>query len=318
MIRHVDTSAPARLPSVLVFAACLTGFAAACGEAPPDDGSSVSWEETLATDLAEAYCQAGATCCEAAGMVPNAACVTTRRAEYLARLEVVRESRTVQHVDPRAVRRCLAEVKWARGQCTWDVDPLILTGDTICRDLWGVPGSAGPGEACSADLECEAPARGKAQCESVCRHLFEVDDGSACGQGPEPNVWWVCGPDSYCDGHCRPLPAVGEACEQGRCRAGSACLPVDGAATCVLDAAAPGRIDGEDCDRADHCASGFCDPDVGMCLPDPAPGRSGDACGTASDCLSGACGGGRTASGTCRPVTVGEAGMINERTCEVK
>lgn len=211
--------------------------------------------EELVDALAAAYCEAGSMCCGAAQVPVNDQCERDVAREFSERIADLRRSGDVA-LDEYGARRCLAEVKWNRGRCAYDLFPHVLVpgeGELCGAVLRSVHGAA-PGEPCVSDADCAPAVEG-----STCSRFGNERRCALCvelGEGDDP------------------------------------------------------RIDGKDCSADSQCVSGFCDSEVGFCMPRLGCGFGGERCAVGDDCLSGEC----EDPGICATLMGAEA-MVNGRTC---
>ncbi|MFW5739075.1 MAG: hypothetical protein ACOC1F_01780 [Myxococcota bacterium] len=191
----------------------------ACG--PEDDAPPHRAEATLAHTLARVYCDTGAACCRAAGLEADPDCVERQQTEYLRRIVAVRDAVGGGELDAQAVRRCVAEVKWVRGRCRFDIDPFVVSHDSICRDLYGggeteasareVDESVGmrvDGKDCSSDGQC-ASRECDGQLGMCLPDPLTKGGGAACGR-----------PEECMSGDCVEREGGGWSCASVRVEAG--------------------------------------------------------------------------------------------------
>jgi hypothetical protein len=143
-------------------------------------------------------------------------------------------------------------------------------GLTCCQVDSDCPGYPGTGTVCDVPEDCQGT-RGTVQCDTsrfACETVSGVDDDSACDADVTADT---CGffADLVCTGEVdQPRPRCPSSC--------SSDAECDEGAHCDFGVCVPDLPDGEVCDEASDCVSGYCGN--GFCC------AGGDCCRTASDC----------------------------------
>ncbi len=181
--------------------------------------------------LADAYCDAIAPCCDAAHLTQDSA---TCKSNLTQVGESAVQTQPGQNYDPVAAGGCLAQFKSVLKSCQpYEDSGLISECDKI------VVGTAPTGAACIGNVECAAP--------NVCLFNPGLDTGR-CGAAPA-------------------RAALGAACTSGNCVVGAWCK----SGVCVASTDSGPCADFDACSAKSYCASGQCSPrkaDGQACIDD--------------------------------------------------
>jgi MYXO-CTERM domain-containing protein len=139
-----------------------------------------------------------------------------------------------------------------------------------CVALPEEPGTAGPGDHCTEDANCES-----LRCREVIDDAYCSDRCDFLGDGECPEGM-----------ECQPLE--GGACGYCACSAGMLGDPCGGSEDCLTGVCA--GVCSKTCEDASDCPSGYSCSELSgymLCLPDGT--RMGEACEASGDCASGLC-----------------------------
>ena len=274
--------------SVLFASVGLLGVAlgSGCSGSTTSDGAQPVPADQFVERVVSAVCDNVGPCCQSAGFPYDpAACKALGNSDLSANYALGNPN-----VDYDAV---------AAGKCVAAISDLVRSCGAV--DLDGLEqcdlvlvGKLPAGAACQKSVECAAPAGGNAYCDQgACvteprgtagdaRTMTCTEHGtsSGCTGGTSSGSGTAAcytNDGLYCNGTCKPLPAIGEPCSYEGCVAGAYC---DGS-VCV----ATPKV-GEPCGGGYQCPeSSYCDAN-GTCQ---AAKANGAACGEATECASSRC-----------------------------